>query len=93
MNIIMRILVGGITGCLIGQLMDGPRYGNALVARYVRGLDLLFGVVGACLAGYLFFWAVIGPGDSFTTFGAAVLGSITLVSVGRLIYAKQFGRV
>jgi hypothetical protein len=44
---------------------------------------------GASFGGYLFFWAVIGEGSSFSRYATAILGSVTLVGVVRLISARN----
>jgi len=87
MNILVWVLVAGVTGWLTGKLIGEKGYGEVLKEGYARGLDIIFGIVGASLGGYLFFWAVIGEGSSFTKYGTAVLGSITLVGFVRQISA------
>jgi uncharacterized membrane protein YeaQ/YmgE (transglycosylase-associated protein family) len=87
MDGIFWILVGGITGWLTGKLIGKKGYGETLLAGYARGLDILFGIVGASIGGYLFFWAIIGEGNSFTSYATAVLGSIALVGLVRQISA------
>ncbi len=82
------ILAGGITGWLTGKLIGKKGYGETLFAGYARSLDILFGVVGASIGGYLFFWAVIGQGSSFSGYVTAVLGSIALVGFVRQISAR-----
>lgn len=85
MNGIFGILVGGITGWLTGKIVREEGYGKVLRGGYVKGLDIFFGIVGASIGGYLFFWAVIGDGGSFSRYSTAVLGSVTLVGLVRLI--------
>jgi hypothetical protein len=38
---------------------------------------------------HLFFWIVIGKGNAFSDFATAVLGSVTIVGVARLIAAGR----
>ena len=90
MNIGVWILVGGITGWLTGKLIGEKDYGTLLLESYGRSVDILLGVVGASFGDYLFFWAVIGKGSSLSTYGMAILGSITLVGACRLISARYF---
>jgi len=84
---ILWILVGGITGWLTGKLIGEKGYGEGLTGAYTRSLDIFFGVIGASIGGYLFFWAVIGEGSSFSGYATAVLGSIALVGLVRQISA------
>jgi uncharacterized membrane protein YeaQ/YmgE (transglycosylase-associated protein family) len=85
MSGIFWILVGGIAGWLTGTLMGGEGYGKRLLGGYPRTLDILLGILGACFGGYLFFWAVIGEGSSFIRYVTAIVGSVALVGVVRLI--------
>ena len=87
MNSLIWILLGAITGWLTGRIVGEEGYGKVLGIGYAKGLDIVFGIVGASLGGYLFFWAVIGEGSSFSFYGTAVLGSITLVGFARQISA------
>ena len=84
MNGIFWFLVGGMTGWLTGKLIGEKGYGKLLLGGYAGSLDIFLGVVGASIGGYLFFWAVIGEGSSFSSY-AAILGSITLVGTCRLV--------
>jgi uncharacterized membrane protein YeaQ/YmgE (transglycosylase-associated protein family) len=89
MNAIVSTLMGGITGWLTGKLIGEKAYEKLLLSGYANGLDIIFGIVGASFGDYLFFWAVIGEGGSFTRYATAILGSITLVGVVRLISATN----
>lgn len=55
MNGIFWILVGGVTGWLTGELIGEKGYGKVLERGYAKGLDIVFGIIGASLGGYLFF--------------------------------------
>jgi hypothetical protein len=84
-NIVVCILMGGFVGLITGYLL-GPRgYGKLLLEDYVRTLDILFGVIGASLADYLWMSAFASEKMSFVVYGMAGLASITLVGVCRLI--------
>ena len=83
------ILVGGMTGWLTGIVMGEQGYGKRLLGRYARSLDIVLGMVGASFGGYLFFWAVIGEGSSFSKYATAIFGSVTLVGLVRLISARN----
>lgn len=87
MNGMFWILVGGITGWLTGKLIGEKGYGKLLGGHATKALDIVCGIVGASIGGYVFFWMVIGEGDSFTRYATAVLGSITLVGFVRQVSA------
>ena len=87
MDAIVSTLMGAIIGWLTGKLIGEKGYEKVLLGDYASGLDIIFGIVGASFGGYLFFWAVIGEGSSFSRYATAILGSITLVGVVRLISA------
>ena len=88
MNGIFWVLMVGITGWLTGKLIGEKGYGKVLGRGYAKGLDVVFGIVGASFGGYLFFWAIIGEGTSFSFYATATLGSITLVGVARQVSAR-----
>jgi len=93
MSGIFWILVGAITGWLTGTFMGEQGYGKSLLGGYARSLDLALGILGASFGGYLFFWAVIGEGSSFSRYATAILGSMTLVGAVRLISARNLAWV
>ena len=93
MSGIFWILVGGITGWLTGMFMGEQGYGKSLLGGYARSLDIALGIVGASFGGYLFFWAVIGEGSSFSRYATAIFGSVTLVGVVRLISTRNLAWV
>lgn len=86
MNVIIRILVGGITGWLAGKAVEAAD--RVDVVRRGHVLDAIYGVVGAMVGEYLFFWIVIGKGDAFSDYATMVLGSITVVGAARLLVAR-----
>jgi uncharacterized membrane protein YeaQ/YmgE (transglycosylase-associated protein family) len=86
MNVIARIIVGGITGWLTGKLVEIE--GRDRVVGEGHGLDMIYGIVGAMVGEYLFFWIVIGKGNAFSDFATTVLGSIALVGVARSLAAR-----
>jgi len=92
MSGIFWILVGGITGWLTGTFMGEQGYGKSLLGGYARSLDVALGILGASFGGYLFFWAVIGEGSSFSRYATAILGAVTLVGVVRLISVRNLAR-
>jgi uncharacterized membrane protein YeaQ/YmgE (transglycosylase-associated protein family) len=86
MDAIFWVLVTAVAGWLTGKLIGEKGYGA--LGGYTGGLDILFGIVGASIGGYLYFWTVIG-GTLFSIIATAILGSITLVGVVRLISARS----
>jgi len=86
MNVIVRIVIGAITGWLTGKLVEIE--GREKVVSEGHVLDIVYGIVGAIAGEYLFFWIVIGRGNGFSDFATAVLGSITLVGAGRLLASR-----
>jgi uncharacterized membrane protein YeaQ/YmgE (transglycosylase-associated protein family) len=87
MNGLAWFLVAGGCGWLIGKIIGQSGYGKAL-GGYADGLDILLGIVGASVGGYFFLSSVIGESSKFSAYGTAILGSITLVGVVRLISAR-----
>ena len=83
MNGMLWILAGGITGWLTGKIIGKKGYGDALYPGYVKLLDIIFGIIGASIGGYLFFWSVIGEATPTSDIATAVLGAIALVGVLR----------
>lgn len=88
MNGIFWVLMVGVIGWLTGKLIGEKGYGKVLRGYATNGLDIVFGIVGASIGGYLFFWAVIGEGSLFSGYATAILGSITLVGVARQVSAR-----
>ena len=88
MNGILWILAGGIAGWLTGKLIGKKGYGEILFAGYAKSLDIFFGVAGASIGGYLFFWVAVGEGSLFSRYATAVLGSITLAGLVRQLSAR-----
>jgi len=86
MNVIVRIVFGAITGWLTGKLVEIE--GRGKVVGEGHFLDVIYGIVGAVIGEYLFFWIVIGKGNAFSDFATTVLGSITLVGVARWLAAR-----
>ena len=64
MNVIVRIVIGGITGWLTGKLVEIE--GREKVVSEGHVLDIVYGIVGAIAGEYLFFWIVIGKGNAFS---------------------------
>jgi uncharacterized membrane protein YeaQ/YmgE (transglycosylase-associated protein family) len=86
MNVIFRIVVGGITGWLTGKLVEIE--GREKVVSEGHVLDMIYGIVGGMVGEYLFFWIVVGKGDALSDFATTVLGSITVVGTARSLVAR-----
>jgi uncharacterized membrane protein YeaQ/YmgE (transglycosylase-associated protein family) len=86
MNVLARILVGGITGWLTGKLVEIE--GREKVVSEGHVLDIIYGIVGGMVGEYLFFWIIIGKGNAFSDFATTVLGSITAVGAARSLVAR-----
>ena len=90
MNVIVQIIVGALTGWLAGKAVEVE--GRITVVREGHVTDVIYGIIGALIGEYLFFWIVIGQGNAFSSYATAVLGSITLVGATRLL-ATRWHRV
>ncbi|HEY2986393.1 MAG TPA: hypothetical protein VGL11_01630 [Candidatus Binatia bacterium] len=88
MSGMLWIVAGGITGWLTGKLAGKKGYGETLLPGYAKSLDILFGIIGASVGGYLFFWIGIGDETSFDRYATAVLGSIAVVGFVRQVSAR-----
>jgi len=89
MNIIVRIVVGGISGWLTGKLLETE--GRIKVVKEGHVLDAIYGIVGGIFGKFLFFWVVIGKGDTFSDYAMTMLGSVTVVGAARF-FAERWRR-
>jgi uncharacterized membrane protein YeaQ/YmgE (transglycosylase-associated protein family) len=85
-NVIIRIIVGALTGWLTGKAVEVE--GRINVVKEGHVIDAVYGIIGALLGDYLFFWTVIGQGNTLSSYATAVLGAITLVGAARLLAAR-----
>lgn len=69
------LIMGGIIGWLAGTIVKGRGFG-------IVG-DVVVGIVGALLGGWLFGTVGLSPYSSFGTFIAALIGAVILVAVTR----------
>jgi uncharacterized membrane protein YeaQ/YmgE (transglycosylase-associated protein family) len=83
MNIIVLIVLGGLTGWFTGKAVEAE--GRMNVVRQGHVIDAIYGIIGALIGEYLFFWIVIGQGNAFSSYATAVLGSVTVVGAARLL--------
>jgi uncharacterized membrane protein YeaQ/YmgE (transglycosylase-associated protein family) len=86
MNIIVLIVLGGLIGWLTGKAVEVE--GQVKVVSEGHITDMIYGIIGALIGDYLFFWIVIGKGNALSSYATAVLGSITLVGAARLLAAR-----
>ena len=86
MNFVIRILLGGLVGWLVGKAAETE--GSAHIIRERHRLDVACGIAGALAGEYLFFWIVMGQGDWFSRYTMTVLGSITFVGAARFLSAR-----
>jgi uncharacterized membrane protein YeaQ/YmgE (transglycosylase-associated protein family) len=87
MYIVARILLGALAGWLTGKAADGERAGKGPSPGNIQRLDIIYGIIGALMGEYLFFWIIIGR-NSFGNYATAVLGAIAVVGAARLIGAR-----
>jgi len=84
MGLIATIVVGIAAGWITGKLMRGSGYGVLW--------DLLLGIVGAIVGGWLgslLFGVDMTTGINLTTLVVAVIGSIIVVLIYRLITRRS----
>ena len=77
MDIVWFILIGIAAGWLAGQIMGAGGYG-------LLG-DLILGVIGAVVGGYLFGRVGIAAGGLIGSLITATVGAIVLIALLRLI--------
>ncbi|QDT71034.1 GlsB/YeaQ/YmgE family stress response membrane protein [Lacipirellula limnantheis] len=77
MSLLWFLLIGIAAGWLAGQIMGNGGYG-------ILG-DLILGVIGAIVGGYLFGALGIGAGGLIGALITATVGAIVLIALLRLI--------
>ncbi|HZP95527.1 MAG TPA: GlsB/YeaQ/YmgE family stress response membrane protein [Candidatus Limnocylindria bacterium] len=87
MDIIAWIIVGLVAGWLAGQLMKGSGYG-------IIG-DLVLGLVGAFVGGWLF--GVVSPtaqpSGLLGSIVVATIGAVVLIFIARLLGGRRLARI
>ncbi len=76
-NLIVFLLVGGVIGWLAGIIVRGRGFG--ILA------DIVIGIVGSMLGGWMAGALGISIGSSFGEFMMAILGAVVLVGLTRLV--------
>jgi uncharacterized membrane protein YeaQ/YmgE (transglycosylase-associated protein family) len=80
MNLIWWAVVGLIAGWAAGKIMKGGGYGVIM--------DIILGIVGAVLGGWLVGFVGIHAGGFIGTILVAILGAVILIWITRLIKKK-----
>jgi uncharacterized membrane protein YeaQ/YmgE (transglycosylase-associated protein family) len=84
MGIISTIIIGILAGWITGKLMRGSGYGVLW--------DLILGIVGALVGGWLgslLFGVDLTTGLNLTTLIVAVIGSVIVVAIYRLVTQRS----
>jgi len=81
MGIIWWIIVGVIAGWITGKIMKGSGYGF--------WADMLLGIAGAMVGGFIAGHLGIGGGGMIFTIIIAVLGAVILVFLFRLLTGRR----
>lgn len=77
MNLIWWAVVGLIAGWAAGKIMKGGGYGVVM--------DIVLGIVGAVVGGWLVGMLGFQAGGFITTIVVAILGAVVLIWITRLI--------
>lgn len=77
MDFVWFILIGIIAGWLAGQIMKGGGYGLVV--------DLLLGIIGAVIGGWVFRQLGIAAGGLIGSLITATVGAVIFIAILRLI--------
>jgi len=83
-GLLLWVLIVAAAGWLTGKLIGETGYGEAL-GGYADGLDVVLGIVGASIGGYLFLAGASAEAGSFSRYATAFVGAVTLVATVRLV--------
>ena len=81
MNLIIILIVGALVGWLAGMVM---RTGGGIL------FDIVIGIVGALLAGFLFGGSIINDPLSVTAILYSLLGAIILLAIYKLVTRGRY---
>jgi len=76
-NLIWCLVVGLIAGWAAGKIMKGGGYGTVM--------DIVLGIVGAVVGGWLMGFLCIYAGGFIGTIVVAIIGAVFLIWITRLI--------
>lgn len=76
MNLIIILIVGALVGWLAGMIM---RSGGGII------FDIVVGIVGALIAGFLFGGSILSAPLSVTAILYSLLGAIILLAIVKLV--------
>jgi len=84
MGILSWIILGLVAGAIAKLIMPGDDKGGCI-------MTMILGIVGAIVGGWL--GSLLGFGTvtsfDFRSLGVAIVGSLVLLAVGRLIFGKK----
>ena len=83
MNLIIILIVGAIVGWLAGVIM---RSGGGIV------FDIVVGIVGALIAGFLFGGSILDAPLSITAILYSLVGAVILLAIYKLVTRAGAGR-
>ena len=84
MTLIIILIVGALVGWLAGMIM---RSGGGIL------FDILVGIVGAVIAGFLFGGSILDAPLSITAILYSLLGAIILLAIVKLLRRGTGGRI
>ncbi|MCD9085344.1 GlsB/YeaQ/YmgE family stress response membrane protein [Stenotrophomonas sp. SY1] len=82
MGIIIWLIVGGVVGWLASLIMRRDAQQGII-------LNVVVGIVGAMLAGFLFSGGSIGDGITIRSFLLSLLGAVILLAIVNLFTRKK----
>jgi uncharacterized membrane protein YeaQ/YmgE (transglycosylase-associated protein family) len=83
MNLIIILIIGALVGWLAGVIM---RSGGGIV------FDIVVGIVGALIAGFLFGGSILDAPLSVTAILYSLVGAIILLAIYKLVTRASAGR-
>lgn len=83
MNLIIILIVGAIVGWLAGVIM---RSGGGII------FDIVVGIVGALIAGFLFGGSILDAPLSITAILYSLVGAVILLAIYKLVMRSSAGR-
>ena len=83
MNLIIILIVGAVVGWLAGVIM---RSGGGII------FDIVVGIVGALIAGFLFGGSILDAPLSVTAILYSLVGAIILLAIYKLVTRASAGR-